>query len=259
MQRRNFVKSSLLSATAIGSGLSLSAAANKTAAKEFYELRVYDLKEAASQAALDEYFQNALIPALNKYGSKQVGVFREMAKPDSLKAWVLIPYGSFDAYIATMKKVRDDDSYKKASAVYNAIPKDKNVYTRYTTSLMIAFDGIPKMIVPKKDPRVFELRTYESYSEDAATRKINMFNKEEFPIFYRTGLIPVFFGEVIAGDHMPCLTYLLTFPDLETKEKNWKTFIADEQWKVVSKRPEYADSVSKVISTMLEPLPYSQI
>ena len=76
MQRRNFVKSSLLSASALGAGFSLSAAENKAAVKEFYELRVYDLKEAGSQAALDEYFQNALIPALNKFGSKQVGVFR---------------------------------------------------------------------------------------------------------------------------------------------------------------------------------------
>ena len=259
MQRRNFVKSSLLSATAMGAGLSLSASENKTAAKEFYELRVYDLKETGSQASLDEYFQNALIPALNKYGSKQVGVFREMAKPDSLKVWLLIPYSSFDAYLSTTKKVKEDESYKKASAAYNAIPKDKNVYSRYTTSLMIAFDGIPKMIVPKKDTRVFELRTYESYSEDAAARKIKMFNKEEFPLFYSTGLIPVFFGEVIAGDHMPCLTYLLTFPDLETKEKNWKTFIADEKWKVISKLPEYADTVSKVISTMLAPVGYSQV
>jgi len=259
MQRRNFVKSSLLSATALGAGFSLSAAENKTAPKEFYEFRAYDLKEAGSQAALDEYFQNALIPALNKYGSKQVGVFREMAKPDSLKAWLLIPYSSFDTYLSVTKKVKEDESYKKASAVYNAIPKDKNVFSRYTTSFLIAFDGFPKMVVPKKDTRVFELRTYESYSEDAAARKIKMFNKEEFPIFYRTGLIPVFFGEVIAGDHMPCLTYLLTFPDMETKEKNWKAFIADEQWKVISKQPEYADSVSKVISVMLEPLGYSQV
>ena len=259
MQRRNFVKSSLLTASALGAGFSLSATENKAAAKEFYELRVYDLKEVGRQAALDEYFQNALIPALNKFGSKQVGVFRELAKPDSLKVWLLIPYSSFDAYLSVSKKVKEDESYKKASAVYNAIPKDNNIYTRYTTSLLIAFDGMPKIIVPKKDPRVFELRTYESYSEDAAVRKIKMFNKEEFPIFYRTGLIPVFFGEVIAGDHMPCLSYLLTFPDLETKEKNWKAFLADEQWKVVSKLPEYADSVSKVISTMLEPLNYSQV
>ena len=259
MQRRNFVKSSLLSASAISAGLSLSAAENKVAAKEFYELRVYDLKEAGSQATLDDYFRNALIPALNKHGVKQVGVFREMAKPDSLKTWLLIPYASPDAYLSIKKKVGDDQSFQKASAAYNAIPKDKNVYSRYTTSLMIAFDGIPKMIVPKQDTRIFELRTYESYSEDAAIRKIKMFNKEEFPLFYKTGLIPVFFGEVIAGDHMPCLTYLLTFPDIETKEKNWKAFIADEQWKVISKLPEYADSVSKVISTMLEPLTYSQV
>ena len=259
MQRRNFVKSSLLTASALGAGFSLSAAENKAAAKEFYELRVYDLKEVGRQAALDEYFQNALIPALNKFGSKQVGVFRELAKPDSLKVWLLIPYSSFDVYLSVSKKVKEDESYKKAAAVYNAIPKDNNIYTRYTTSLLIAFDGMPKIIVPKKDPRVFELRTYESYSEDAAGRKIKMFNKEEFPIFYRTGLIPVFFGEVIAGDHMPCLSYLLTFPDLETKEKNWKTFIADEKWKVISKLPEYADTVSKVISTMLAPVGYSQV
>ena len=131
MQRRNFVKSSLLSASAISAGLSLSAAENKAAAKEFYELRVYDLKEAGSQATLDDYFRNALIPALNKHGVKQVGVFREMANPDSLKTWLLIPYASPDAYLSIKKKVSEDQSFQKASAAYNAIPKDKNVYSLY--------------------------------------------------------------------------------------------------------------------------------
>jgi hypothetical protein len=44
------------------------------------------------------------------------------------------------------------------------------------------------------------MRRYESYSDDAATRKIAMFNKEEFPIFDKTGLHSIFFGQVIAGE-----------------------------------------------------------
>ena len=47
--------------------------------------------------------------------------------------------------------------------------------------------------------RIFELRTYESHSDRAALNKLKMFNAGEMPIFRRTGLTPVFFGETVVG------------------------------------------------------------
>jgi hypothetical protein len=72
-------------------------------------------------------------------------------------------------------------------------------------------------------------------------------------------LNPVFFGHVIAGEHMPCLTYMLTFKNMEERDANWKAFSADPDWKRVSGAPEYANTVSNIIRVFLEPAAYSQI
>jgi hypothetical protein len=124
---------------------------------------------------------------------------------------------------------------------------------------MIGFDGHPVIEIPAKGPRIFEMRTYEGYSEDAVRRKIKMFNESEFPIFYRTKLTPVFFGELVAGKNLPGLTYMITFKDMAERDANWAAFGADEDWKKLLADPQYANTVSNIIRIFLEPLPYSQV
>ena len=124
---------------------------------------------------------------------------------------------------------------------------------------MIAFQNQPQIIIPEKAPRIFELRTYEGYNEDALRRKLKMFNEEEFAIFDRTKLNRVFFGEVIAGNDMPCLTYMISFANMEERDKNWAAFGADADWQRISKAAEYANSVSRITKIFLEPVAYSQI
>lgn len=211
------------------------------------------------QGALDNFISKALIPALNKQGIENVGAFSEVGRSEPAKLYLLIPYKSFEHYLKVNDALKTDKAFIEASADYNKIPMDQAVYSRFDSSLMIAFNGLPKMIVPKNEKRIFEVRTYEGYSEDAVTRKIKMFNDEEFTIFNRVKLNPVFFGEVIAGPNLPCLTYMLTFKDMEERDQNWKAFGADPDWQRVSKDPQYANTVSRIYKTFLEPLPYSQV
>ncbi len=75
----------------------------------------------------------------------------------------------------------------------------------------------------------------------------------------RRNLNPVFFGEVIAGDKMPCLTYMTTFKDMAERDANWKVFGADPAWKTISTAPEYANAMNKITKVFLEPTAYSQI
>ena len=156
-------------------------------------------------------------------------------------------------------KIREDAQYLESSRDFHKIPPANAVYTRIQTSLMMAFDGLPEMKVPPKEPRIFEMRTYEGYNEDAVRRKIKMFNEGEFPIFYRTRLNPVFFGEVVAGDNLPCLTYMIHFKDMEERDANWRAFSDDPDWKKLLADPQYANTVSNIIRIFLEPLPYSQV
>jgi len=138
-------------------------------------------------------------------------------------------------------------------------PQIKKVYNRFTTSFLIAFDGLPKLIKPKEATKLFELRTYEGYSEDAVRRKVDMFNKEEFSIFDATGLNSVFFGEQISGPLMPALTYMLAFESMEERNINWEKFSKNSEWKRVSILKEYSNTVSDIKRVFLKPLEYSQL
>lgn len=257
MERRDFIQRSLLTTAALAGAGVATAFSKQQQQKEFYEWRVYEMRWGTG--ALDQYLSKALIPALNRLGIKSVGVFGEVAKSEPTKVYVLIPYPSFEVYSKTISALRTDKEFLQASADYNKIPVEQAVYNRYDTSLMIAFDGLPKMIQPPSSQRIFELRTYEGYSEDAVTRKIKMFNDEEFTIFNRVKLNPVFFGEVVAGKNLPALTYMITFKDMQERDANWKAFGADPDWQRISKDPIYANTVSRIYKTFLEPLPYSQI
>ncbi|MBC7571498.1 MAG: NIPSNAP family protein [Spirosoma sp.] len=259
MKRRQFVSASVAATASLAATQTMANTA-APAAKQAYELRTYELKFGSPAGNIENYFKEALIPALNRQGVKTVGVFREVGKSDPGKIYVLIPFASMDAFAQSATRLASDAEYGKASQNYNALAPDKPPYTRYSTSLLSAFDVLPQMIVPDtKASRIFELRTYESYSEDAARRKVLMFNKDEMPVFYKVKLNPVFFGQVVAGEHMPCLTYMLTFKDMAERDANWAAFSADPDWKRMSSSSEYANTVSNIIRVFLEPSPYSQV
>ncbi len=257
MERRKFIQKSVLATSALTAAAVSPAFAQQQQDKEVYEWRVYEMNR--SQAGFDNFMSKALIPALNRLGVKKVGAFSEMSKSEPAKLYLLIPYASFNDYLKVNNALKTDKAFAEAAAEYNKIPVEQAVYSRFHSSLMIAFDGLPKMISAASGQRIFELRTYEGYSEDAVRRKIKMFNDEEFPIFTRVKLNPVFFGEVIAGPNMPALTYMLTFKNMEERDQAWKAFGPDPDWQRIVKDPQYANTVSKIYKTFLEPLSYSQV
>jgi len=135
---------------------------------------------------------------------------------------------------------------------------------RMENSLLRAFDSQPAIAIPKpaeKGSHIFELRTYESNSYQAARRKIKMFDDAEAGIFRRLGMQPVFFGQTIVGRNLPNLTYMLTFDDLGARDRLWSAFGADAEWKKLRAEPELADAliVSNISNTILRPLPFSMI
>lgn len=261
MKRRKFLQSSLTVAAGVAVPAIPAMAGEKFRApqKEIYEWREYETRFGSDQAQLENYFKTALIPALNKYGVATVGVFKEWSPSEPAKFYLLMPYPSLDDYFSVKIKIKADADYVKNSAAYHSIPADKALYSRFTSSLMLAFDGWPKIVIPSNGPRIFELRTYEGYSEDAVRRKIKMFNDGEFPIFKRAKLNPVFCGEVIAGDKLPRLTYMVTCNNMEERNKGWSAFVADPEWKRLVSDPQYANTISKISNTFLIPTPYSQV
>lgn len=260
MRRRKFIQSSFTVAAGMAINIGPAIAVDHNPIKkEIYEWREYEMRFGSDQRQLENYFKLALIPALNKYGIKTVGVFKEWRQSDPAKIYLLIPYSSLDQYLSVNIKVKADADFIKNSAAYNGIPADKALYNRYTTSLMIAFDGMPAMVIPTGESRMFELRTYEGFSEDAVKRKIKMFHDGEFPIFTRAKLNPVFCGEVIAGDKLPRLTYMISCTSMEERDKGWAAFVADPEWKKLAADPQYANTISKISNNFLVPTSYSQV
>jgi hypothetical protein len=266
MKRRQFLKSSLVTAgfAAAIPGFTATAAEKSAAtAREFYELRLYHLRRGPMQKRFDDFFRDTAIPALNRAGIGPVGVFDVMTGPDSPTKYVLLPAKSADALIAACDLMNADSAVEKSE--FSNVPATDPAYVRVESSLMVAFDGIPKLEVPKqtaeKKPRLFELRTYENHSKKANKKKIEMFNVGEIALFRRAGMAPVFFGETLVGAKLPNLTYMLVFDDMPAHDANWKAFIGDPEWKKLSTTPGYTDPeiVSNINNVFLRPAPYSQI
>lgn len=260
--RRSFVKSAAaVVATAALPATPVQAEARD--AREYYELRAYRLAPGASTAPLDAYLQRALIPALNRRGIRTVGVFTEPDAPDGLAVWVLMPHRTLESITQVNTSINTDPAVLAAGAAYLHTAKAAPAFARIDSWVFLAFEGLPRLAVPQlttsNQPRVFELRTYESFSELKALKKVQMFNSGEIPLMQSVGMSPVFYGQALAGRDLPQLTYMLCTADRAASVVAWKAFLEHPTWKGLVADPQYADTVSKIISRFLVPTPYSQI
>jgi NIPSNAP len=267
MKRRDFLKLPV-AVGAFGAMPQLVARAAEASAgstRELYELRLYHLRRGPMQKRFDDFYRDAAIPAMNRAGLSPIGVFTVATGPDSPTVYALIPYKSAESFLTANDRIDADPDYVRAGAEFLNAPAADPSYFRVESSLMLAFESIPKLEVPAatalKKPRLFELRTYESHSKKASQKKIEMFNRSEVAIFRRTGLAPVFFGETLIGSKLPNLTYMLVFDSMADHDQNWSTFGADAAWKKLSTTPGYTDPeiVSNISNLFLRPTAYSQI
>jgi NIPSNAP len=265
MKRREFIKTSLAaSALASASQTSLVAAeAMKAGERDYYELRAYRLKSGASHDLLDSYLEKAAIPAWNRLGVKSVGVFTEMEPKDAPALWVLIPHPSLESFSTAWSRMNADAEYQKAGGTYLQTGKDNPAFERIDSWLLLAFSGMARLEVPElyreKKARVFEMRTYESHSELKALKKVQMFNSGEIEVMKEVKLSPVFYGQALVGRDLPHLTYMLCGENKDLHKKHFGDFGKHPTWNKLKNDPEYADTVSKIISRFLEPVSYSQI
>lgn len=258
MERRNFIKGTAAMAAVSVAGSAAAAGSLPSENKEFYEVRIYQLAGGGEKNTMKSYLTTAILPLFKKLNIK-LGVFEELDNEEPPKLYTLFAYPSADVYFKLQKELATDKEYLAAAKSYFELPAAKPVFERYETYLLEAFDSIPQLKVPDGKRGLLELRTYESYNEDAARRKVAMFNDEELPLFEKTGLHPVFFGKILAGKCMPALMYMLWFNDMNERNANWSKFGSSNEWKTMSGKQIYADTVSKVRKKFLVPADYSQI
>ena len=253
-----------LAAVVLGSTLPAFADHHGDAGRQFYEIRTYTFETNAQRGVTEDYWEKAAIPALKRLGVGPVGVFREFDPEESLETprlVVLITYSSVEQFASITYKLNEDAAYLKAGAAYLKAPKDSPAYSRIQSDLVHAFAAMPELAAPatNKD-RIFELREYEGHIEYASHVKVQMFEDIEVEVFAKTSLSSVFFGKTLIGQNRPSLIYMLTFDDLEDKDRDWEYFVESDLWGQVSNDPKWADGgVSHVTSTMLRPMYFSEI
>ncbi|MBN1292882.1 MAG: NIPSNAP family protein, partial [Candidatus Latescibacteria bacterium] len=231
--------------------------------QEYYELRIYRTTDADKMKVLGDYLDKALIPALGRLGLDRIGVFTNMDTTDDYSMYLLIPYPILELFASVNPKLLVDTKYQNASKNYFAAPKDDPVFTRIQSKLYRAFEGMPVIEMPQQTagnkPRIFELRIYESHTEEKAALKVDMFNSGEMQVMRDTELAPVFYGEALIGDDLPHLAYMLSASDRETHKAHWAKFGDHPEWLRMKVMPKYKDTVSKITNFFLIPTAYSQI
>lgn len=268
MQRRQFLVRSLAASTAVGLSTwsAKQAGAQDGSDRECYELRTYQTETAADQKLMLAYLANGLVPALNRLGIDRIGVFTEIDgenKNPSLAITTLIPYTSVTQFLGQRAALADDQAYQQDAKDYLARPKNTPAFARINSRLLMAFAGMPVIEQPeysrKHQPRIFELRSYQSHNEDMAARKVEMFNSGEIQLMRDVHMGPMLYGEVLIGDNVPCLSYMLSAPDLEAHRQHWKAFIDSPEWKRLKGIERYKGTVSHIDNWFLKPAECSQI
>lgn len=229
--------------------------------RDIYELRRYLVRVGEQRRATSEYLEKALVPALGRAGLGPTGVFNVTFGDPGIV--LLITHRNSESVLTLGSRLEQDAAYLKAAAAFREGTASSPAFERIESSLLVAFEGIPRLVPPDaSQPRIFELRRYEQPSDATHLKKIEMFNTGgELSIFQRVGLTPVFFGQTVVGQRMPCFEYLLTFPSASEREARWAAFREDSEWKALSSREEYLDAriMSSIASVILSPAAASQI
>ncbi len=231
--------------------------------QQYIELLKYNLPPGDNKGRVEKFYAEAAIPAMEKLGITNIGVFNVTYGLNNPSLYVLIPHDSLDSVMTYRDKLMDDSGYKMAGKDFLESSISNPAYLRVERGLMKAFKGMPKVTSPKAamgNERIMELRTYESHNVMSAKKKIDMFNiAGEIQVFHDTGLTPVFFGETLFGQLMPNLTYMLVFKDMAERDKNWKQFVSSPGWAAIKDLAEYKDTVSNITDFILKPARCSQI
>lgn len=266
MKRRAFLTVSTAASLTLPDALAAGDATAKRGSAprpQVLELRRYRLRNGSLAARFSAYAQDALVPALGRAGIVPVGAWNVALGPDSPTVHMLLPHPDAASVVTLDSRLTADEEYRKAAASSLALPPAAPPFESCGSSLLAAFASLPgveKLTGDAAGPdRVFELRTYRSATEAAGRRKIEMFEAEEIDLFRRVGLNPIFFGRDLVGDGLPCLTYMVGFKDGAAREKAWAAFREHPEWARMRDDPRYAETVSRIDSTLLRPTEYSQI
>jgi hypothetical protein len=270
MKRRQFIKSAAIGtllptmSTGVMCGQNdtqsePTSALREDTSRHFLSLRKYVIEHDRQVELVSRFLQSAALPALQRLKVGPIGVFHEIGADATKSMYTLMPLQSLDQLVAINEALAADQEFLSAAEEYLSTELKEPAYQRIEAQLMRAFEGFPRIQVPRQGERIFELRVYESHNEYKAWLKIQMFNQGELDIFRQVGLDGVFFGETLVGPALPNLTYMLAYQDMPEHDRAWDAFRTNADWLKLKDDAQYRDTVSKIVNQFLKPAEYSEI
>jgi hypothetical protein len=237
------------------------------AQKDIYEIRVYKIKSAEQIKATDNFLENAYLPALHRLGIKQIGVFKPISNDTAVikQIIVLVQYISLDVWRRTSSVLQLDQVYMNNAKAFEDADSTSIPFVRMESVILEAFPDQMKLVPTtlKMTPdALYELRSYESPTEELHRVKVDMFNDGgEITLFKRLDFQSVFYADVLSGSHMPNLVYMVVFENAAAREEHWKAFGNSKEWKTISTDPKYRNniSVSHIESILMHRTSYSDL
>lgn len=261
MNRRDWLKGGAAMAAAAGMANGTPAMAQGSKPRSYFLTRIYKMQSGPNGKLLSTYLSDALLPALQRLGLGPVGVFNLSYGDATPQVYVLISSSDLEKLAHLDHLLAKDAAFVTAAAPFWAAPATTPPFISVSSRLSIAFEGFPQLVVPAKEPRILQLRTYISPTFAAHERKVEMFHQGEFRIFEESGTHGVFYADNLIGADLPSLSYMLVHKDMTAMEESWKKFFSHPDWKKLSANPRYAADpiVNHVDNLILTPTAYSQI
>jgi len=236
------------------------------AQRSYYTIRIYHYKSDTQEKRIDSFLRDGLLPAVQRQGIKKTGVFKPVTNDTAAdkRIYVLLCFNNAEQMTQLPIRLEKDKVYTTSTAPFIGAAYNDPPFTRMEAIFLYAFEGMPGVeasrVTTLSEDRIYELRSYESATENLFRNKVKMFNAGgEIKLFNRLGFNAVFYGEVIAGARMPNLMYMTSFENMEARNQHWSTFSNDPEWKQLSPQAEYKNNVSKIDIILMHPAPYSQL
>lgn len=232
--------------------------------RQYYMITIYHFKNPEQEKIIDSYLSQAYLPAIHNKGIKNIGVFKPVTNDTMIDKtiYLIVPLKNLQQSVSLSESIWQDKEFQQNGKEYLEASFKNPPYIRVEKILLRAFPMAPMMTLPNlngpKKERIFELRSYESATEELHQNKVRMFNEGgEIRIFSRLDFNAVFYATVISGSHMPNLMYMTSFENMTARDTHWKNFTDDMEWKKLSPQPEYQNNVSKIEILLMNPTEYS--
>ena len=158
MKRRTFLASSLaasaLAATAAGNYLQGAQGTADEKGREFYQLRRYLLSSGPQRKLCDDFFRDALVPALNRLKITPVGVFNVTIGPETPAFYVLMPSLSAETLALVETRLAQDAEYMKAGAPFLNAPANQPAFLAWKARYCRHSRKPPGLFYPRPRPRM---------------------------------------------------------------------------------------------------------